>query len=38
MTVDLNRVGFKSAFGFEPGGFGFKTKGDGFGFEFGFKP
>ena len=41
MTVDLNpdRVGFKSGFGFEPGGFGFgfKKKGGGFGLGLGFK-
>ncbi len=34
-------VGFKSGFGFEPGGFGFgfgfKKNGGGFGFGFGFK-
>ncbi len=37
-TVHRNRVGFKSGFGFEPGGFGFgfgfKKKGGGFGFGF----
>ncbi len=40
-TVDGNRVGFKSGFGFEPGGFGlgfgFKKKGGGFGFGLGFE-
>ncbi len=34
-TVHGNRAGFKSGFGFEPGGFGFgfKAKGGGFGFK-----